>query len=112
MAGTTSSPDFPCLSATQTALGGSSDAFLARLSAAELEVTYATYLGGSGVECVNSISAGFLGDIFVAGESTSPVMVPQLAPVRAHVGTGYDGFVAHLSSLGVPYLVCVPRWVI
>ena len=40
VAGTTSSPDFPCLSATQTALGGSSDAFLARLSAAELEVTY------------------------------------------------------------------------
>ena len=48
IAGSTSSTNFPPVSATQPVYAGSGDAFAAELAIAEVALLFSTYLGGSG----------------------------------------------------------------
>ncbi|MGH7813421.1 MAG: SBBP repeat-containing protein, partial [Candidatus Binataceae bacterium] len=71
IAGFTSS-GFPVTpGAFQTAINGSSDAFVTKLNPAGTVLIYSTYLGGSSVERANGIAVDSAGDAYVAGWTQS-----------------------------------------
>ena len=63
--GDTTSPDFPVKAAAQTAFGGATDGFAARLNPAGMLV-YASYLGGNGIDNLKGLAGD---DILMAGTS-------------------------------------------
>ena len=70
-AGATSSPDFPVVNATDAELGGTTDAFVAKLNAAGRPV-FSTYIGGSGnEESVFGPALDAKGNICLAGLTSS-----------------------------------------
>jgi uncharacterized protein (TIGR03437 family) len=72
LAGTTSSPNLPTVNAVQPALAGTKNAFVAALNGKTGAVQYATYLGGSGTDSANGIAADAAGDVYLAGDTSSP----------------------------------------
>lgn len=76
LAGSTTSSDFPVTSnAYQSALGGggATNIFIAVLNpSASPQLTYATYLGGTGTDDLGGIAVDLTGNIYVAGSTTSP----------------------------------------
>ncbi len=97
--GQTRSPDLPVANATQVALAGLDDAFVAAF-AADGSVRWATYLGGSGIDDGREIAASPSGSrLHIAGMTRStdfPLIDPLLDPysgVRRPRNTG-DAFVA------------------
>ncbi|HZK74533.1 MAG TPA: SBBP repeat-containing protein, partial [Clostridia bacterium] len=56
VAGTTTSSNFPLVSAAQGTFAGASDAFVAELNAAGSGLTYSTYLGGAGVDLAYGVA--------------------------------------------------------
>ena len=75
MVGVTSSPDFPATSgAAQAKCAGScqQNAFVAKFSPTGDKLTYATYLGGSGVDDSAAIAVDGSGGAYVTGHTTSP----------------------------------------
>jgi uncharacterized repeat protein (TIGR01451 family) len=70
--GLTGSGSFPTTpGAFQTAKEGLSDAFLAKLNPTGTALVYSTYIGGNGVEQVNSIAVDAAGAAHVAGRTDS-----------------------------------------
>jgi hypothetical protein len=73
--GQTSSSDFPTANATQSALGGESDAFVSELNAAGSQLIFSTYLGGSENEDDGGYGAiavdGRGANIYVTGDTQS-----------------------------------------
>ncbi len=100
--GNTSSADFPVVSAAQAAYGGgSSDAFVAKLSSSGNSLLYSTFLGGSNSDygggiAVNSSS----GDAYVTGLTNSMDFPVQSAYQSTNAGST-DAFVAKFNSAGV-----------
>ena len=71
VAGLTSSPDFPVTAAAlQTQLAGLQNAFLTRLDPLG-NVSFSTYLGGSGKDSAVAVQADAAGNIYLAGATTS-----------------------------------------
>ncbi len=103
-AGTTSSLDFPLVSATQTICSACSqsqnDAFIVAINPAS-GVIFSTYLGGSGYEEARGIAVSNTNNIYVAGftSSTNFPTVSGGLPTVNHGGT-YDGFVTQLNTSG------------
>jgi hypothetical protein len=98
--GTSFSVNFPIVSAAQSSLQGTSDAFVARLTASGNALTYATYLGGSGNDLGQAIAVDASGSAFVAGQTASPNF-PTLSPIQATYGGGVsDAFVTKLAASG------------
>jgi hypothetical protein len=60
------------------------------------ELTWTTFIGGSGSDQCRSLVVDGNGNIFIAGYSGAT----WGSPVRAYYGSGYDGFVAKLDSSG------------
>ena len=104
--------DFPATpGAYATVSGGSTEAFIARLSADGSSLLFATYLGGSGVDGASGVALDPSGNVYVTGSTTSPnfpsvnafqpayrqtactVFGPLTTPCR-------DAFVAKLSPNG------------
>ncbi|MBK7474289.1 MAG: hypothetical protein IPI73_30100 [Betaproteobacteria bacterium] len=124
VAGTTSSTDLPCTTAgggcgngAQIASAGSSDGFIARLSADLTNFLQITYLGGSGSEEVYAVSVHPVsGEVLVAGSTLSTNLPCTVAgngcsngAQPTYAGGITDGFVARLdadltSLLQVTYL--------
>jgi hypothetical protein len=83
VAGFTASPDFPSKDAVQSTTGGSTDAFVAKLSPDGQELLYATYLGGSSEDAAYGIAVDANGSAYVTGSTESsdfpvfPVFVPE-----------------------------------
>ncbi len=105
--GITSSTNFPTRNAFQAALGGGSDAFVAKLNPAGAglaDLLYSTYLGGSGFDQANGIALEkSFGNAYVTGETTS-TNFPTANPIQAAFGGGScvgaacgDAFVAKLN---------------
>lgn len=106
LGGSTSSLNFPAVSAFQTQSGGGQDGFVARLSASGGSAIFSTYLGGSGgtagtPEEVNALAIAPSGSIFVAGTTSSPNFPVTAGAFQQTFGGGQtDGFVTRYSSAG------------
>jgi hypothetical protein len=83
----------------QPALAGSQDAFVAMLSPSGSALTFATYLGGSGVDHASSLKVGPIGNIFIGGYTWSNNF-PVLNSYQPKSGGGQDGFVTKLHPDG------------
>jgi hypothetical protein len=86
VAGFTSSTDFPTKNAIQSALGGANDVFVEKLDAAGAMLDYATYLGGSDADSINSIAVDENGNTYVPIITNSTDL-----PVAGGVQQAYAG---------------------
>jgi len=84
VAGDTQSPNFPRTFATQPAIGGGTDAFVAKFNSAGT-IVFSTFLGGSGNEHAAGIAVDSLGSMYVAG-GTSSTNFPVVSPVQGTIG--------------------------
>jgi hypothetical protein len=102
--GSTSSLDFPIKSALQPASGsGGSDAFVAKLSADDGALLYATHLGGSETDFSTGIAVDQRGQAYVTGNTSStdfPTKNAMQPVLGGPVGYNGDAFVAQLSVDG------------
>ncbi len=98
--GTTTDTAFPTTpGAFQTTLGGGSDVFVAKFTAAGVLV-YSTYLGGSGIDYGNGIAVDQGGSAFIAGTTTSSDFpITASAYAKTLKGT-QDAFVTKLNGNG------------
>ena len=69
--GSTASSDFPLVHPYQGSYPGSFNAFLTKISADGSSLLYSTYLGGNGSDVPAGIATDALGDVFVAGNTSS-----------------------------------------
>ncbi len=97
-AGWTESADFPVLNALQAGFGGSVDAVVVKVNAANALV-YATYLGGSGDDRAFGIAVDSSGNVAVSGWSYSSNF-PKVNAAQSAIGGGRDAFVAKLNPSG------------
>jgi hypothetical protein len=108
VAGFTTSPDFPMDGAIQKAIGGSTDAFVAKLDPTGTQLLYATYLGGSSEDEAYGVAVDGGGNIYVTGSTLSadfPGVPPQsdggpCAAVKCQKGGASNAFVVKLDPLG------------
>ena len=100
--GQTISNNFPVLNPAQPTIGGSFDAFIAKISSAGTKI-YATYLGGSGDDRATGIAVNSAGAVYVTG-FTSSANFPRVLPLQTSNGGGYDAFVAKLNPSGSVFL--------
>jgi hypothetical protein len=97
--GSTSSSDFPTLSAVQTTFGGGvSDAFVTKLNPSGAAV-YSTYLGGSGDDVGEGIVVESSGKVDIAGATSSTTWPTS---TFTHIGPGGSSnvLVAQLNAAG------------
>ena len=71
IAGSTSSTNFPLVSATQPVYAGSGDAFAAVLSDSGGTLLFSTYLGGSGADLANTVAVFPGNQMYIAGTTSS-----------------------------------------
>jgi len=95
---TSSSTDFPLLSATQTTYGGGpNDIFVAGLNFTGTGLASSTYLGGSGDDQGGRVVVDSFSNIFVAG-LTNSTDFPTANPIQANNSGGYDLFLTEYSN--------------
>ncbi len=103
--GSTASSDFPLVNPYQGTYPGSFNAFLTKISAAGSSLLYSTYLGGNGSDQPAGIAIDTLGDVSVAGNTTStnfPVANAYQSTANPNQGTLYGnyGFLTKFSPDG------------
>jgi len=98
IAGTTQSSNFPVLNPTQPSLGGGTDVFVTRLNSSGA-ITFSTFLGGSGNEQAGGIAVDSVGDICVAG-GTSSSNFPVVSPYQSVLNGSQDAFVTKIGFAG------------
>ncbi|MEO7653439.1 MAG: SBBP repeat-containing protein, partial [Bryobacteraceae bacterium] len=99
VAGVTLSADFPVTSdAAQSRNAGQGDAFVARLNLnleSARQITYATYMGGSGTEMTYGLAVDSVGRAYISGYTLSPDLPVKNSPLQsAYGGGGSDAFIA------------------
>ena len=79
------------------------DAFVIQFSSAGTSPTAQTFVGGSGDDFgfALAVDAGG-GDVFLAGQTTSPAGLATAGVVQPTLGGSVDGFVAKVSGFNVP----------
>jgi hypothetical protein len=97
--GGTSSADFPTMNPLQSTIGGSGDAFVAKLNAAGSALVYSTYLGGSDSDSATGIAVDGFGNAYVTG-GTSSADFPTMNPLQPTIGGSGDAFMAKLNVAG------------
>jgi hypothetical protein len=105
--GSTTSTNFPTLNPIQTAYGGNTDAFLARLNPQGCGLEFSTYLGGSATDVARAAATDSSGDTYLAGYTGSNNF-PTQSPFQAQTGGNNDVFLAKVPTVsgGMPS-VCV-----
>lgn len=98
--GITRSSNFPTATPWQGSLGGSDDAFVAKLSAKLDTLSYSTYLGGSSLDWGYGIATDDDGTAYVVGTTFAGGLLPN--PLYTFQGGSRDGFVIKLSDAGSP----------
>lgn len=100
LAGDTTSTDFPTtLGAYDTTLGGTSDSFIARLSANFSNLEYGTYFGGSDTDTIFDIASELSGVVYVTGKTLSTDFpISALAYDTTHNGSD-DVFISKLTNI-------------
>jgi hypothetical protein len=107
--GSTPSINFPILDSLQSANGGNTDAFIAKLNPAG-DLIYSTYLGGNDLSSIadigdfgNAIAVDSSGNVHVTGTTLS-TNFPMASPIQATCGgcsAGFsDAFVVKLNTSG------------
>jgi hypothetical protein len=101
LVGGTASDDFPVTSdAADPVRSAFDDVYVVRLDAAG-QLAYATFLGGSGINCVGGIAVDEEGSVYIAGTTTSTDMQVTEGAAQATAAGGFgDGFIAKLDSAG------------
>jgi hypothetical protein len=98
--GLTSSTNFPTANPFQGSFqGGTSDAFLSKLSSNGTTLTYSTYLGGSDTDSGKAVAVDASGHAHVAGY-TSSTNFPTANPVQSTYAGNQDGFLSRISPTG------------
>ena len=102
VAGRTESGDFPIQSAQQSALGGSRDAFVTKITPGGASLAFSTYLGGASSDEAADVVVG-PGGVHVVGTTTSnPFPIVGTTVLQATFGGGTsDAFVARYTGAGV-----------
>ncbi len=104
--GYTASTDFPTTNGAfqRNYAGGIYDGFITKLNATGTALIYSTYLGGSDLDTVSSITVDAAGDAYVVGGTDStnfPTTVGAFQSSHATDAPGYDdAFVAKLNAGG------------
>jgi hypothetical protein len=103
--GAAGSANFPVSpGAYDTALGGSSDAFVTRLTADGTALVFSTLLGGSGDDTAEDLAVTANGETWVTGVTSSPSF-PTTAGAYSSTRSGTsDVFVARISATGAQLL--------
>ncbi|HOP06045.1 MAG TPA: SBBP repeat-containing protein [candidate division Zixibacteria bacterium] len=95
LTGETFSNNFPTVDPYQSGLNGTSDVFVAGISADGSTLNLSSYLGGStGLDYGTSV--GFSGSLFVAGYTYSTDFPMQAAFQDSHRGGNTDGYIARM----------------
>jgi hypothetical protein len=105
VAGETSSTDFPtctssigmCATGYDHSFTGSSEAFVARITADLQRLVQTTYLGGNGSESAEALVIDASGNVYITGDTDSSDF-PGVAGGADSILSNKDGFVARLSS--------------
>ena len=98
--GWTYSSDFPTtMGAFQPSLGGSLDAFVAKLNPSGSSLLYSTYLGGSDAEG-GGIAVDAAGSAYVTGVTFLGDFPTTAGAFQTSFGGGFDTFVAKLNPSG------------
>ncbi len=101
ISGGTGSSDLPGVNGVQRVHGGGfSDGFVAKIAPDGAAIQYATYLGGSGADELNRVTAGGDGHLYVAGYTSSPDFPVASAFQPVFGGGPTDGVVAKLYADG------------
>jgi hypothetical protein len=99
--GNTDSTNFPTSpGAFQTAYAGSTDAFVAKLSASGGGLVYSTYLGGSALDEGNAIAVDSSGSVYVTGRTGSADFPTTAGAFQTILAGATDAFVAKLNPSG------------
>src|SRR5208283_4706485 len=103
--GSTQSSDFPTVNAYQASQPGPNTGFLTRISADGSSLVYSTYLGGSSYDQPSSIGINSMGQVYVAGITSSqnfPVVNAYQPSVSSNQGGLYGvyGFLTKFSTDG------------
>ncbi len=98
IAGDTLSANFPVRGAEQSALAGSQNVFVTKLSSAG-GVVFSTFLGGSMVDHAGGIALDSGHNVYVAGGTTS-TNFPVVGAIQAVNGGYQDAFLTKLNSAG------------
>ncbi len=99
VAGSTASYDFPALNPAQSAIGGSNDAFVAKLTASGNALIYCTYLGGAGDDRAMGIAVDASGAAYITGYTQSPNF-PVRNALQATLAGTKNAFIAKLTPAG------------
>lgn len=99
ISGNTYSPNFPAIFAFQTAAGGASDGFVAKLNPTGT-VLFSTYLGGNGDDFAPAITLDAAKNIYVAGQ-TGSANFPSLNTTHATYTGTTDAFVTRFTPSGI-----------
>jgi len=100
VSGVTSSANFPVVAALDSALSGSYDVFLAKLSPAGDRLLFSTYLGGESVDEGNATGIGSNGVVYLAGDTASSTFPISSSALQTHNKGGYDGFLCAVADDG------------
>src|SRR5581483_9691687 len=100
VAGSTLSDDFPVAAALQGQTRGQSETFITKFLPDGSGLVYSTFLGGSGDDFATSLAIDALGDVFVAGRTTSADF-PMQGPVQAECSRDSNGICTQDAFLAV-----------
>jgi hypothetical protein len=103
--GYTWSTNFPTVLPFQTASGGGQDGFVTKLWSDGTHLKFSTYIGGFGgsvgaPEAVNGLFVDPLGNVVVAGVTSSANFPITAGAFQTLFGGQTDGFIAHLTPAG------------
>jgi hypothetical protein len=101
LAGYTWSADFPVTSgAYDESINGARDIFVARLSADGTDLTYATFMGGSGQETATALALDSQNNAYVTGWTTSNDLPTPTSVIDNAFNGPFDGFLFKLNAAG------------
>lgn len=97
--GETTSANFPVVDAIDGSLGGTKDAFVAKINAAGNGLVYSTYLGGSDNDSSDGIAIDTLGNVYITGITYSGDF-PMVNAITGVYNGGGDAFVTKIDAAG------------
>jgi hypothetical protein len=98
--GYTSSSDFPLRNEYDDSLGGTWDAFVAKLNGNLGSIFWSTYLGGSGYDFGQGIAVDSNGNVYVTGYTSSSDFPTAGRPYDNELNGTYDAFVTKFNANG------------
>jgi hypothetical protein len=105
LTGSTFSTNFPTTTgARDTTLGGSSDAFYAKLASNGQSLADSTYLGGGATEFARRIAIDSAGSAYLTGLTQSGDFPTTPSPLDGTLGGSNDAYISKLGASGPPPL--------